>query len=294
MDRELYTVVGLGEMLWDMFPTGKKLGGAPLNFSYHCHQLGAQGYPASAIGADELGREILAVLVSKSIPADYVVELGDHSTGTVEVTLDEGGKPEYVITEGVAWDFIPTSSELDQLACEANAVCFGSLAQRNSVSRWTMGRFLTSMNPSSLQIFDVNLRQHFYSREILDGSLTLCNVLKLSDEELPVIAEMFGASGSVDQQLRMLLERFDLKLIAYTRGAEGSLLLSETELNDHPGYPAKVANTVGAGDSFTAALCMGMLNGDALPDINEHANRVAAYVCSQDTATPELPEDLIS
>lgn len=185
-----------------MFPSGKKLGGAPLNFAYHCRQLGAQGYPVSAIGKDCLGSEILAVLDAKGIPSDYVAEFDDHPTGTVEVTLDDNGKPEYVITEGVAWDFLPESAMLLELAGRAHAVCFGSLAQRNAVSRRTMAGFLKAMRPDSLKICDVNLRQQFYSKETLLGALEFCNVLKLSDEELPVLAGMLGLSGAVEDQLR--------------------------------------------------------------------------------------------
>ena len=293
-EREMgKTVVGLGELLWDMFPSGKKLGGAPLNFAYHCHQLGAQGYPVSAVGADELGREILAVVASKEIPGQYVAELDTHPTGIVEVALDDNGKPEYVIKEGVAWDFIPECRELDELARQTDAVCFGSLAQRNAVSRWTIDRFLASMRSGFLKIFDVNLRQQFYTKSILQISLGLCNVLKLSDEELPVITELMGISGTIEERLRTIVELLELKLIAYTRGSEGSLLVSASELDDHPGYPSEVANTVGAGDSFTAALCMGMLKGNSLSAINDQANRVAAYVCSKDTATPELPSGLV-
>jgi fructokinase len=275
-----------------MFPAGKKLGGAPLNFSYHCHQLGAQGYPVSAIGRDGLGIEILAVLDAKGIPREHVAVLGDHPTGTVEVTLDGDGIPAYVITEGVAWDYLPESAALLELAGRADAACFGSLAQRNAVSRHTIAGFLQAMRPESLRICDVNLRQQFYSNAILLASLELCNILKLSDEELPVIAGMLGVSGPAEAQLRAIVEQFDLRLVAYTRGPDGSLLVTPGASNDHSGYPVKAVNSVGAGDSFTAALCMGMLNGESLEGINEHANRVAAHVCTQDTATPELPAEL--
>jgi len=285
-------VVGIGELLWDLFPEGKRLGGAPLNFCYHCQQLGAESYPVSAIGADDLGMEILDMLSVKGMADDFVEEDADWPTGTVGIVLDRQGKPTYEIHEGVAWDALPMSGKLEALAQKTDAVCFGSLAQRNPLSRSTIQAFLRAMRPSAIRIFDVNLRQKFYSKKIIDESLRHANRLKLSDEELPVLAEMFGLSGSVQDQLEALLDRFGLLLIAYTRGADGSLLAAPDEISDHPGYPVAVADSVGAGDSFTAALCMGLLSGNALDEINEHANRVATFVCSQAGATPLLPGHL--
>jgi len=310
--RKSFIVAGIGELLWDVFPEGKRLGGAPVNFSYHCHQLGATGYPVSAVGNDELGAEIRDVLVAKSLPDLFVAVDETHPTGTVQVTL-ENGKPRYEICEGVAWDHIPMSgpelcesafgspkepnrrevAKLETLAQKTDAVCFGSLAQRNDVSRATIQAFLGAMRPETLKIFDVNLRQAFFSKEIIEASLSHANILKLSDEELPVLAEMFGIAGTVSEQLEALCEKFDLKLVAYTRGRDGSLLVAADETSDHPGCPGEAINSVGAGDSFTAALCLGLLNGNPLSEINEHANRVATYVCSQDGATPVLPADLL-
>lgn len=286
-------VTGIGELLWDVFPEGKRLGGAPVNFACHCGQLGAEAYPVSCIGSDELGAEIRDVLTSLNVDSSYVAEDAEHSTGTVQVTLDENGKPSYEICEGVAWDVLPMSGKLGELAQKADAACFGSLAQRNDVSRATIRQFLEMMRPDSLKIFDVNLRQSFYSLEIIEESLGLSNILKLSDEELPVLAEMFGISGSIHEQLCTLLEKFGLKLVVYTRGPDGSLLVAPGETSDHPGSPGDAINSVGAGDSFTATLCMGLLNGKSLDEINEHANRVATFVCSQDGATPVLPSELI-
>jgi fructokinase len=285
-----YTVVGIGELLWDVFPDGKRLGGAPVNFCYHCHQLGATGTPVSAVGNDKLGTEIRNVLDEKELSADYVAD-SDFTTGTVQVTL-ENGKPSYEICEGVAWDHIPTSEKLETLAQNSDAVCFGSLAQRSEVSQKTIHTFLEAMRPDALKIFDVNLRQTFFSKEIIEASLERCNILKLSDEELPVLADLFGATGSIAEQLEALRAKFDLKLIVYTRGPDGSLLLAASETSDHPGCPGTAINSVGAGDSFTATLCMGLLNKKPLSEINEHANRVATFVCSQDSATPVLPDEL--
>jgi fructokinase len=286
-----FVVVGIGELLWDMFPSGKRLGGAPVNFSYHCHQLGAAGYPASAVGGDELGAEIRSVLAEKGI-ADIYIEEVDHPTGTVQVQLEQG-KPSYEICEGVAWDHIPMSGKLDSLAKKTDAVCFGSLAQRASVSRKTIQQFLSSMRPDALKVFDINLRQDFYSAEVIEESLNLCNILKLSDEELPVLSDLFSIEGTVDEQLGILIEKFDLKLIAYTRGPDGSLLAAVNDRDDHPGLPGKATNSVGAGDSFTAALCMGLLQGRSLPEINLHALQVSTFVCMQDSATPMLPAALL-
>ncbi|VGO12425.1 Fructokinase [Pontiella desulfatans] len=285
-------IVGIGELLWDLFPTGARLGGAPLNFCYHCKQLGAQGIPVSAVGKDQLGGDIREILASKNIPDEFVAETPGLPTGTVDVQLDENGKPVYEIKQPVAWDSIPWSDALVQLAEKTDAVCFGSLAQRNEGSRKTIRGFLQAMKPDALKIYDINLRQDFYSKEIVADSLELCNVLKLSDEELPVVARMFALSGKVEEQLLTLVERFDLQMIAYTRGPDGSLLATMNEISDQPGYPGKAINSVGAGDSFSAALCMSLLAGRTIDEINDHALQVSTYVCMQDSATPELPENV--
>lgn len=190
------------------------------------------------------------------------------------------------------WDAIPFAEELTELAQRTDAVCFGSLAQRHPQSRQTIHRFLEHVPREAFRVFDVNLRQAFYSKTIIELSLQHANVLKLSDEELPVLADMFGVSGSVSEQLAELLTRFELQLVAYTRGGEGSLLVTPDATDDHPGCPTEVVDSVGAGDSFTATLCMGLLKGRGLSDINDHANRVASYVCSQQGATPVLDEEL--
>ena len=282
------TVIGLGEILWDVFPEGKQLGGAPLNFSHHGAQLGADAYPVSAVGADANGEEIRQILAAKNLPDIHVQTDPTHPTGRVNVTLRDG-KPTYEILRDVAWDNIRFTPALAELAARANAACFGSLAQRNSVSRHSIHAFLDAMRPESLRIFDINLRQDFFNREIVESSLRRANILKLSDEELPVLAPMFDLVGDVPTQLRRLLALFDLRLVAYTRGGSGSLLLTANETSEHPGLPTEVIDTVGAGDSFTAALCTGLLQDLPLAEINSHANQVAAFVCSQAGATPTLP-----
>ena len=284
-------VVGLGEILWDVFPEGKQLGGAPLNFSHHCAQLGAEAYPVSAVGADADGEEIRQILAAKNLPDLHVQTDPAHPTGRVNVTLKDG-KPTYEILRDVAWDYIRFDENLRNLAARADAACFGSLAQRNSASREAIHAFLDAMRPDSLRIFDINLRQDFYSREIIESSLRRANILKLSDEELPVLAAMFDLPGDASAQLRRLRELFDLRLVAYTRGGSGSLLLTATESSDHLGLPTEVLDTVGAGDSFTATLCTGLLQNLPLAEINIRANRVAAFVCSQVGATPTLPRHI--
>ena len=286
-------VVGIGELLWDVFPEGKQLGGAPLNFSYHCAQLGAEAHPVSAVGADSDGAEIRQILSAKNLPDAHVQADSEHPTGRVNVTL-HGGKPTYEILGDVGWDFIRFDEELRSLADRADAVCFGSLAQRGDTSRKAIHDFLAAMRVDSLRIFDINLRQEFFSREIIEHSLRQANILKLSDEELPVLAELFSLSGPVDSQLDALRRTFHLRLVAYTMGGEGSLLVAANEKARHPGFPTKVIDTVGAGDSFTAALCTGLLKNLPLAEINRTACQVAAFVCSQAGATPSLPREFLA
>ena len=289
--RSAPVVVGIGEILWDVFPEGKKLGGAPLNFSYHCGQLGASAHPVSAVGTDADGSEIRQILASKNLPDAHVQTDTAYPTGRVNVTL-QNGKPTYEILAEVAWDYIRFDQSLRNLAACADAVCFGSLAQRGPVSRATIPAFLEAMRPEALRIFDVNLRQNFYSKEILETSLRHANIFKLSDEELPMLAGFFDLTGQVSTQLQRLREMFDLHLVAYTRGGEGSLLVTANETSDHPGFPTEVIDTVGAGDSFTATLCMGLLQNLPHAEINRRACQVAAFVCSQAGATPSLPPQI--
>jgi len=292
--KERFTVAGIGELLWDVFPHHKRLGGAPANFAFHCYQLGAKAYPVSCVGTDELGRRIRDELREIGVDASYVLESDTFPTGTVQVTLNDKGKPSYQIYENVAWDHIPFTSGLEALAAKLDAVCFGSLSQRSAVSRETIRSFVQNMPQEALKIFDVNLRQSFFSKEQIEGSLQLASILKLSDEELPVLAGYFGLRGDVMAQLNGLRERFDLKLVAYTRGPDGSVLIRGDEVDDAPAQEGIAVDSVGAGDAFTASLCMGVLKGWPLNNMNMFANRVATFVCSQKGATPTLPEHLIA
>ncbi len=286
------TVVGLGEVLWDLLPGGKQFGGAPANFAYHAAVQGADAKVVSCIGRDELGREILTKIDELGLDRDTVAVDDTYPTGTVSIELDSHGKPEYIIHTDVAWDFIPPSPEILALARRTDAVCFGSLAQRSRVSRETIRAFLGATPSACSRIFDVNLRQRFYDAEAVAASLDAATVLKLNDEELPVVAELLCLEGEEEALLEMILERFSLTAIALTKGSNGSVLVSPSDRSTHPGVPAKIADTVGAGDSFTAVLVTGLLQGWDLDTINDRANRVAAYVCTQSGATPPLPDEL--
>lgn len=286
-------LVGIGEILWDLLPAGRQLGGAPANFACHAQALGGEAYPVSCIGADPLGDEIRTRLGRLGLGTQYLAADPAHSTGTVTVELSADGKPTFTIMTGVAWDHVPQSPALLDLARRTDAVCFGSLAQRAPVTRDTIAAFLQATPPRALRVFDINLRQQFYSRAIIDASLRLANVLKINDEELPVVAELLGLAATDEAgRLAELAKRYPLRAVALTCGSRGSLLLAGGQLSRHPGITVKVVDSVGAGDAFTAAFVLGLLRGHDLESINVHANRVAAYVCTQAGATPPLPADL--
>lgn len=285
-------VVGVGEVLWDLLPGGKQFGGACANFTYHAQTLGADGWLVSRVGNDPFGREILDRLREMQLRADGVTVDPSAPTGTVSVELSQDGQPRFTIREHVAWDHIVATDPARDAVARADAVCFGSLAQRSETSRTTIRSLVASTRPDALRIFDINLRQHFFSQEIIESSLRLANVLKINDEELPVLAKMFALRGDSKEQLAELARRHDLRMVALTRGARGSLLYAEGHHSDHPGSPAAVVDTVGAGDAFTATLTMGLLAGWPLDTINHRANEVAAYVVSQPGGTPKMPAHL--
>jgi fructokinase len=287
-------LLGVGEILWDMLPAGKQLGGAVTNFAFHAKQLGAEAAVVSAVGEDALGREILDRLKQLGLPGDFLAVDSAHPTGTVDVTLDASGKPTYIIHENVAWDFVPWTPALAPAARRADAVCFGSLAQRSPVTRKTIHDLLAATRCECLRVFDINLRQSFYSAQIIESSLQQANVLKLNDEELPVVAKLLGITGDDESILRALIRRYKLRLVALTRGPIGSTLMTPDASHTHPGIATTVADTVGAGDAFTAAIVIGLLKHTPLETMNNQANRLAAYVCSQPGATPSLPKGFIT
>lgn len=285
-----YIIVGIGEILWDVLPTGKVLGGAPANFAYHVSQFGFDGYAISAIGEDELGKEILENVNNKEL--NYIIEKTPFSTGTVQVTLNNSGLPQYEICENVAWDNIPFTSEMQDLAHKTSAVCFGSLAQRNIVSRTTINRFIDCVPKTALKIFDINLRQHFYSIELIEQALSTCNILKINDEEIVIISKLFGwETKSEIQVARLLLKNYSLKMVVLTCGTLGSSIISENEISFIPTPMVDVADTVGAGDSFTAALIAAILKGKNISEAHQLAVEVSAYVCTQHGAMPIMTEN---
>lgn len=284
-----FIVVGIGEILWDMLPSGKQLGGAPANFTYFAKALGAEAYMASRVGDDRLGREILIKLDKLGCSRKYIAVDQSHPTGMVEVRLDKDGKPAYEIKRNVAWDFIEFSSGLRSLAEKTEAVCFGTLAQRSAVTCGTIREFIAAMPPSSLKVFDINLRQSFYNRKIIEQLLKLSNVFKLNDEELLIVSDLLSIPGSEAQVVRSLMLKYKLSVIAVTKGAKGAVLYCPEGAYPVKGKKIRVADTVGAGDAFTAGLVTGLLNGLKMETISDLANRLAVYVCRQPGATPPLP-----
>jgi fructokinase len=289
-NRKNYIVVGLGELLWDILPTGEQLGGAPANFAYITAMLGDCGIVASRIGCDERGDKAVALLHKAGLKTSQLQMDEVRPTGTVEVRLGEKGKPAYTITEGVAWDVLQWTADWQELAARADAVCFGSLAQRSPQARQTIQGFLQATRPDALLVFDVNLRAPYYSAEVVRESLKLAKLLKLNDEELPILMRLCGLEGATEEEsLRCLLQTYDLHMVCLTRGEQGSLLVTPDESVAHPGLTIKVADTIGAGDAFTAALIHHYLRRASLQRISEAANRMGAWVASQVGAMP-LPE----
>ncbi|MBQ2172582.1 MAG: carbohydrate kinase [Bacteroidales bacterium] len=284
-------VIGIGEALWDMLPEGKKLGGAPANFAYHACQFGLEGMAVSAIGQDSLGEEIVEALEAHHLP--YHLDRVEYPTGTVQVTLDQQGVPQYEIKTDVAWDNIPYTKELAALAADCKAVCFGSLAQRNAVSRESIGLFLQAVPKDCLKVFDINLRQDFYNREVLEESFRRCDILKINDEELVVISRMFELPGlSLEEKCRSLIKTYNLQMLILTCGVNGSYVFYEGGMSFLDTPKVTVADTVGAGDSFTGAFVGSLLNGKTVPEAHKTAVKVSAYVCTQSGAMPEVPDTL--
>ena len=297
-------VAGIGEVLWDEFPEGRQLGGAPANVAFHAQQLGGEGIVVSAVGDDPDGASVREQVARNGLSTNYLQTDTAHPTGTVSVEVDSTGTPTYVIHTDVAWDNIQQTDALTEFARSADAICFGSLAQRSKLSHDTIQNVLRKTRADCLRVFDVNLRQHYYTAETVEQSLALCDVFKLNHEELPTIAKMLDiSSAGVEAVIHELLTRFSISMIALTRAENGSALYTKSQTSDLPGGNGpKPVDTVGAGDSFTATLITGLLK---LPDIagissedllriHRNASQVAAYVCSQPGATPALPAELVA
>ncbi|HTL57085.1 MAG TPA: carbohydrate kinase [Candidatus Limnocylindrales bacterium] len=287
-----FKVIGLGEVLWDLLPGGRQLGGAPANFAFHAQALGADARVITRIGNDPLGQEILLRFQAMGFSTNTVQVDESTPTGTVTVSLDSKGVPTFVIHENVAWDRLELSDAAVEEVKGANAICFGSLAQRDLISRATIQALVATASSAALRVFDVNLRQNYYSPAVIKQSLRLANVCKLNDTELPIVGELVGLGGSTEKQIEALAERFGLQLVALTRGAEGSLLYQDGRWSEQIPKPTDVVDTVGAGDGFTAALVMGLLNRMDLDVVHALAAEVARYICSAHGATPDLPEHL--
>ena len=281
------------QALWDVLPEGKKIGGAPANFAYHVSQFGLPSCVVSAVGADALGKEIVENFTSKGL--NQLIAEVPYPTGTVQVEIDQAGVPQYEIKENVAWDNIPWTKQLESLAARTKAVCFGSLAQRNVVSRNTINRFLDAMpgKGDSFVVFDVNLRQGFYNKEILCNSMKRCNILKINDEELVTVSRMFGYPGiDLQDKCWILLGKYNLKMLILTCGINGSYVFTPGNVSFYPTPMVEVADTVGAGDSFTAAFIASLLKGKSVVEAHSLAVHTSAYVCTKNGAMPILPPQL--
>lgn len=286
-------VVGMGEALWDVLPEGKKIGGAPANFAYHVSQNGLRSCVVSAVGDDALGNEIVDNFTSKGL--NQIIARVPYPTGTVQVEIDQAGVPQYEIKENVAWDNIPFTDEIRTLAANTRAVCFGSLAQRNVVSRETINSFLDAMphDNERLVVFDVNLRQSFYNKEILCNSMQRCNILKINDEELVTVSRMFGYPGiDLQDKCWILLGKYNLKMLILTCGINGSYVFTPGNVSFQPTPVVEVADTVGAGDSFTAAFISSLLKGRSVAEAHSRAVQTSAFVCTRNGAMPVLPPEL--
>ena len=289
MDNKI--IVGLGEALWDCLPEGRKIGGAPANFAYHASQFGYEAHAVSAVGNDALGDETIEALKANGLK--LCMPRVDFPTGQVLVSLDEDGVASYDIKEGSAWDNIPFTPEMEQLAGRCSAVCFGSLAQRTEVSRNAIYRFLNATPKGCMRIFDINLRQNFYSKEVIQESLRRCNVMKINDEELVIIGRMFGYPGlDIENKCWLILGKYNLDMLVLTCGVNGSYVFSKGAMSFLETPKVEVADTVGAGDSFTGAFVASILSGKTIPEAHRIGVNVSAYVCTQNGAMPAIPEEL--
>lgn len=287
-----FRIAGIGEILWDLLPEGRQLGGAPANFAYQTQALGADSLVITRLGADELGRETLRRLTAAGIDVRLIQHDPVAPTGTASVQLASDGQPHFIIHEDVAWDRLEVTPAAVQALSGIHAVCFGTLAQRTASASAAVQALVDATPAGAVRVFDLNLRQHYHSPQVIERSLELATVLKLNETELPALARQFNLSGSPQDQLDQLLRRFQLDLIALTLGSQGSMLASPQAFSHHPGLPVQVVDTVGAGDAFTAALTLGLLANWPLDEIHPFANELARHVCAHAGATPPLPPAL--
>ncbi len=295
MAAEIRVIVGIGEVLWDVLPAGKVLGGAPANFIFHTREIGGEDVQpllVSCVGKDSLGKEILERWNDLSLSREFLSADKLHPTGTVAVRIDPQGKPAYAIGESAAWDFLPESPQLRELAATCDAVCFGTLAQRGPASRKTIQDFLRQVGSETLRILDLNLRAPFFSRSVIEELLALANVLKMNDEELSALAGTFSIAGGEDAVAAELMRRHRLRWIVLTKGEKGSVLYGAGRKFVHGGSPGKVVDSIGAGDAFAAAIAVGMLRNMNAERLNDCANRLASFVCASPGAMPPVPEEI--
>lgn len=287
-----YLIAGIGELLWDVLPDAELLGGAPVNFAYHVRALGAEGVPVSTVGDDVRGHKALAELKNRGIDTSAISLDSMHPTGYVLVQLDKAGGASYDFPDEVAWDHLQINSYGHRIQKKLDAVCFGTLAQRSEISASTLFTYLGGVEDKTLKVFDINLRQDYFSRSIITQSLKAADILKLNDDELPVLMNFLGGSADSAIFFQNLLKDFALEMIILTKGGQGSLLVTPKGLSQYRGIPVSIADTIGAGDCFTAAATIGYLEGLALEEINRKANVVASYVCTCPGAMPDIPKEL--
>jgi len=285
-----FTIAGIGELLWDILPSGEKLGGAPVNFAYHVGALGAEGFAISTVGNDNRGLRAIAELRLLGMDTSCISTTAEYPTGFVDARLDSDGVAAYTFPDDVAWDHLVINATATARARRLDAICFGTLAQRSTPARLAIRNYINTMPDKALRVCDLNLRQKFYTPQIIDASLALCSILKLNEEELSILSGIYQLTGPIDDRLRRLRDGHNLEMVILTRGAQGSLLLSDTRLSRSAGKPATVVDTVGAGDAFTAAVVIGSLLGRDLDEIHETAAGLAAHVCGQAGAMPVVPE----
>lgn len=294
--KKMFKILGIGEILWDVFPDSKKLGGAPTNFAYHVSALGHEGIIVSRIGNDEYGREIMEQLISLGLDTNYLQIDGTRPTSTVEAFIDKNNEPSYIIKEDVAWDFLQWDSKFDALLETTDAICFGTLAQRSRQSRNTIISFLEKAKKETVKVYDVNLRQSFYNKNIIADSLKLADIIKLNSAEAILMREVLNINPKYSEEdfCRFLLENYGLKLVCLTRGEDGSTLMNGETIFHAPAFPYSLADRVGAGDAFTAVVIIGYLNGDAIDIISTRANRLASWVTSKYGGAPVYDSEIKS